>query len=436
MLLQFVVENFLSFRDKAVLSMLAADGVDHDEAHCVRLPGLPPVLRCAAVYGANASGKSNLIKALDFARKLVVGGTRAGEEIPLRRFKLAPASLSAPTRFEVDLHAGGRRYSYGFVATTEAIESEWLFADEEELLFQRERREGAERPEIELGAALTEDRARRQFLEFVAEGTRPNQLFLTEVAEHNVGELSAVTGWFRSGAVVLRPGLLDLTPALWQRLEESTAFRDYLGEMLESAGTGVTRVESKAQDKRGFAGFIQELNRTDPREGSHRLPEDSSVKFLHVSASGAAIPFAFGEESDGTRRLIGLAPLLFDLRQAANGTPVVHIIDELDRSLHPLLTRFFLDAFLRVAPDRPTQILFTTHDTNLLDLNVLSRDSIWFTEKDAGGASALYSLAEFKGDQLVRIGEHLEQGYLQGRFGAIPFLGDPRRLGWSRQGAR
>ena len=148
------------------------------------------------------------------------------------------------------------------------------------------------------------------------------------------------------------------------------------------------------------------------------------------------VPFAFSEESDGTRRLVGLAHFLFDLTQPANGAPTLHVIDELDRSLHPLLTRFFLDAFLNAStPEHPGQILFTTHDTNLLDLNVLSRDSVWFTEKDAGGASHLYALAEFKGEQLDRLGADLEAGYLQGRFGAIPFLGDARRLGWARGSA-
>lgn len=318
MLLQLVVENVLSFRGKAVISLLAADGVPHDDVHVVRLPGLPPVLKCAAIYGANASGKSNLVKAFELARRLVVDGTKAGEPIPLRPFKLDAGSLAAPSRFEVDLHAAGRRYSYGFVATAEAVLSEWLFRSEggeEQPLFEREA--GANRPAITLGQALAEDEARRQFLAFVAEGTRPNQLFLTECAERNVGELAAVTKWFRSGVATQRAGLIDLQ-----------------------------------------------------------------------------------------------APL--------GGAPSVHLVDELDRSPHPLLTRFFLGTFLRTSSvEHPGQVLFTTHDTSLLDLPILSRDSIWFVEKDAGGASTLYSLAEFKGDQLDRLGAHLEEGYLQGRFGAI-----------------
>jgi uncharacterized protein len=445
MLLQFVVENVLSFRDKAVLSMLAADGVPHSEAQCVRFPGLLPVLKCAAIYGANGSGKSNLVKAFKAARRIVVDGTKAGEQIPLRRFKLEAASLAAPSRFEIDLHAAGRRYSYGFVVTPEEVESEWLFVSdggEEQPLFERERPSGGgDRPTITLGPALTEDEARRRFIAFVAEGTRPNQLFLTECAERNVGELGVVTKWFRSGVAIDRSSIIDFVSEF--RILESEAFRDYLGKLLKDAGTGVSQitVEPRRESEIPSDDLIEETQRVmeamrQTTEATLRgMPLDSRVKLHHPSRNGTLVPFVPDEESDGTRRLMALAPFLFDLLQPQNGTPAVHLIDELDKSLHPLLTRFFLETFFRSSSaEHPGQILFTTHDTNLLDLSLLSRDSIWFTEKDASGASSLYSLSEFKGEQLDRIGEHLEEGYLQGRFGAIPFLGDPRRLGWSMGG--
>jgi uncharacterized protein len=425
MLLQFVVENFLSFRDKAVLSMLAPEGTPHDEARHLRVEGLPPVLKCAAIYGANASGKSNLVKAFEFARRLVTYGTKAGDRLPLPRFKLDSASLSEPSRFEIDIYTGGRRYAYGFVATPEIVESEWLFVNDgggEQAIFERQGSDMvADRPPITLGAAFTLDPARRRFVEFVAEGTRKNQLFLTEAAERNVGELEVVMSWFRWGSVALMPGtrfdpLFDAA-----RLEGDAAFRDYVGDLLQRAGTGISKIT------------------VDPRP---RVEEPESevmgivgrTRFHHLSSTGALVSLTPSEESDGTRRLMDLAPLLFDLQQSGSA-PLVHVLDEIDRSLHPLLTRFFLDTFLRTSSaEHPGQIIFTTHDTNLLDLNVLGRESIWFTEKDAGGASSLYSLAEFKGEQLDRLGGHLEEGYLQGRFGAIPFLGDARRLGWPSGG--
>ena len=132
------------------------------------------------------------------------------------------------------------------------------------------------------------------------------------------------------------------------------------------------------------------------------------------------------EESDGTRRLVGLSPPLFSLL----GSCATVFVDELDRSLHTLLSRHLIERFLSTESVSSGQRLFTTHDTNLLDLGLLPADSIWFVEKDSGGRSTLYSLAEFKPEQLDRLASRLEQGYLEGRFGAIPFLGDPRRLGW------
>jgi hypothetical protein len=438
MLLQFVVENVLSFRDKAVLSLLAAEGVAHDEAQVIRVPGLPPVLKCAAVYGANASGKSNLVKAFELARRLVVDGTKAGEAIPLRRFKLDAGALAGASRFEVELYAGGRRYSYGFTATAAAVESEWLFTSdggEERMLFEREQPgEGAERPVITVGAGLTEDAARGQFIVFVAEGTRANQLFLTECAERNVVELAAVTRWFRDGAVIVRPRPVDFMPE--SLLRENDLFRRYLGKLLHDAGTGVSQVTVDVGKAAGMRVLVSSDFLAAAARQREGLPSDVWIQLHHLSSTGSLVPFSVEEESDGTRRLASLAPFLFDLLQPPNGAPSVHLIDELDRSLHPLLTRFFLDAFLRSSSaEHPGQLLFTTHDTNLLDLSLLPRDSIWFTEKDAGGASSLYSLAEYKGEQLDRLGEHLEDGYLQGRFGAIPFLGDPRRLGWTPERA-
>jgi AAA15 family ATPase/GTPase len=321
------------------------------------------------------------------------------------------------------------------------VQSEWLFTNDgagEQPLFEREQAgDGSERPAITLGPALTQDEARRQFIAFVAEGTRPNQLFLTECAERNVDELGAVTRWLRSKAIVTRPSPIDFMPELL--LRDDHAFREYLGNLLRSAGTGVSGVSVEPQEeedrftelfeKESFErGLMEEFAR-----GFRRLPKDVTIKLHHLSPTGTLVPFSVREESDGTRRLANLAPVLFDLQQPPNGAPSVHLVDELDRSLHPLLTRFFLDTFLHsCSAEHPGQILFTTHDTNLLDLTLLTRDSIWFTEKDAGGSSSLYSLAEFKGEQLERLGEHLEEGYLNGRFGAIPFLGDARRLGWTK----
>jgi hypothetical protein len=155
------------------------------------------------------------------------------------------------------------------------------------------------------------------------------------------------------------------------------------------------------------------------------------MRLLHSSVDEPAAMDIF-EESDGTQRLLDLAPVLYHSKSPSSVEASIFVIDELERSLHPLLTRLFLGHFLGQTAGPTSQLIFTTHDTNLLDLALLPRDAVWFVEKNRQGASSVYSLAEFNGDQLDKLGGRVEEGYLQGRFGAIPFFGDLRRLGWSR----
>src|SRR5688572_23779282 len=229
MLMQFVVENFLSFRDKAVLSMLAAPGVQHAKGRSVRVPGFPEVTRCAAIYGANASGKSNLVKALAFAQRLVVRGTRSGNRIRFRPFRLDESKRGAPSRFEFEVLCAGKQYSYGFVVSSEAVEAEWLFetvGGVARKIFERSRSEThPDRPDIELSDTIAPDSSRRQFIGFVAEGTRPNQLFLTEAAERNVSELSHLSGWFNTGLKVVSPD--EAFPQLAFAFEREPALREF-----------------------------------------------------------------------------------------------------------------------------------------------------------------------------------------------------------------
>ena len=453
MLMQFVVENFRSFQKEAALSLVAAEGIEHAENQVAQdetaSPQLrfaqvavhPRILRCAAIYGANASGKSNLVKALSFARRLVVLGTKSDDHIKVSPFKLDQPSRSAPSRFGFEILVGGIHYSYGFVAGERVIEEEWLFANDgrgEQLLFERIHQPPHTTPKITLGDALASDPGRRQFLGFVAQGTRRNQLFLTEAREHNATELDPVARWFKRGLQVSSP---ISTPAkLLRRLERDASLTRFVADFLRTSGTGVSdiKVERFQVDRnrdQGLAEFMSAggtIERDRDASGSLELVR---LQMQHASAAGTLVPLGLDEESAGTLRLMALAAFLHDLQQSAGGARTI-VIDELEQSLHPLLTRAVIKTFLEATtPARRGQLLFTTHDTNLLDLNLLPRDSIWFTEKDTGGATSLYSLAEFKSEQLDKLHDRLEEGYLLGRFGAIPFLGDPAKLGWTRSAA-
>ncbi|MBP6741835.1 MAG: AAA family ATPase [Deltaproteobacteria bacterium] len=449
MLIQFAVENFLSFQGKTVLNLTAtADPMHPSHLRPVNKAGNLQAVRCAAVYGANASGKSNLVKALAFAEQLVTKGTRPGASIGVTPFRLQQP-VQPDARFEFEIWAEQTRYSYGFVVSSTEVRQEWLYRTQEadeELCFEREAAPG-KTVHIKLGEVFGPEAAR---VRFVADGTRPEQLFLTEAEERNVAALSPLSNWFRHKLIIITPeSIYRGFPAL---LEAAPHLRSFASKYLAEAGTGITALITRRTSAdylpKSKTKQLQESLKIDPsavvvapnRAGfvsivpgqQEHASDEIRVLTQRTLTSGQTIEFELEEESDGTRRLLDLVPVLF----AFLGTDPtkdggVLLLDELERSLHPLLARKFLQDAL--ASTTNSQLLFTTHDTNLLDLDLLRADEIWFAEKGPDHASKLYSLAEFKEEQLQHLGSHLEKGYLNGRFGAIPFLGQPRQLGLERK---
>jgi uncharacterized protein len=438
MLIQFTIENFLSFKDEATFSMAA--GADQQHPDHLSQSGGASVLSLAAIYGANGAGKSNLIKAIGFAKELITGGTRGNKRIAITPFRLG-ADERKSSKFEFIFTYKGNRYSYGFKLDREQIFEEWLHVIPEgkkkEIMYFERITSFEKETKIDYGPSLkTRSAKRRQFLDFVAEGTRPNQLFLTEAIDRNVEELAPVMDWFSFVLTVLpseiRYGDLDLD------LLHDKSFNEFMSEFLLHSGTGVNSIVTEeidldlvslpeevaaAQDD-GFDDIVQD--RLQGKSLFSKEIEDQSkvihIKTRHRTEAGQFIDLGMDEESDGTQRLINLAPILFILKQESE---IVLLIDELDRQLHPLLSRHFLETAIRCRNPQ-NQLIVTTHDTNLLDLDLFRRDEIWFVEKTQQGSSSLYSLADFK----VRPDLKIEKGYLNGRFGAIPFFGDPERLGW------
>jgi uncharacterized protein len=438
MLIQFTIENFLSFKDEATFSMAAGADQQHPD-HLSQSGGIS-VLSLAAIYGANGAGKSNLIKAIGFAKELITGGTRGNKRIAITPFRLG-SDERKPSKFEFIFTYRGNQYSYGFKLDREQVFEEWLHVMPEgkkkEVMYFERITSSEKETKIDYGPSLkTRSAKRRQFLDFVAEGTRPNQLFLTEAIDRNVEELAPVMDWFSFVLTVLpselRYGDLDLD------LLHDKSFNEFMNEFLLHSGTGVNSIiteevdleldslpeEIAAAQDNGFDEMAQ-----DHLQGkslfSKEIEDQSKVihlKTRHRTDAGQFVDLGMDEESDGTQRLINLAPILFILKQDSE---IVLLIDELDRQLHPLLSRHFLETAIR-CKNPQNQLIVTTHDTNLLDLDLFRRDEIWFVEKTRQGSSSLYSLADFK----VRPDLKIEKGYLNGRFGAIPFFGDPERLGW------
>ncbi|MDD3926893.1 MAG: AAA family ATPase, partial [bacterium] len=343
----------------------------------------------------------------------------------------------------------GILYTYGFLVSARMVHEEWLFAyysSQESCVFERVTKDN--RTEVKPGTRLIADGNRAQFIDFLAQGTRPNQLFLTEANEKNVMLLKPVIHWFSEHLCIVRPD--SRYHALALRADKDKDFIEYLSDFLHVADTGVVSIRCENEefdpdkhlknvpeeerqgilDYLGGEGFRQLFVEVPTETFTIRREETSkasSVRYLklkteHIRADGSKVAFDIINESDGTRRIMHLAPMLQQIWTRDS----VFIIDELDRSLHTHLSRLFIQSCITGSNGNQArgQCIMTTHDTNLLDRALLRRDEIWFMEKDTHGASHLTSLAEYK----VSEGLNYENGYLNGRFGAIPFVGDTKEL--------
>lgn len=451
MLIQFVVENFLSFKDATVFSMLAPPG---ETRGVVELPshGLR-LMRIAAFYGANASGKSNLIDAMRIACSLVAREQAAENSLPHWAYRLSPEAVAKPTRFQFDFVVGESRYTYILIYDATTIRGEALYrqiagSSSDELMWEREAPTNGDEHQITLGPLFDSyNEENRQFAKFTARLAHVRQPWLWKFATSNVREIAAtfapIREWFKEGLTIIAASANYTN--LVRELNESEDLRKFYAEMLTNMGTGVRDIRVDKESDRQVSQFLQDLTEVakepkakkiiDSLMRSTKIVEGVDVdadgnvlelKLAHASRSGVPVFFPLSDESDGTRRLLHLLPVLFH-RTRTSGFCTA--IDELDRSLHTTLTRHFVQEFRSIS-NAQTQLVFTTHDTNLLNGRLLPASAIWFVEKDRDGASHIHSLSEYDPEQLQYLLEHLEEGYLQGRFGAIPFITDPNNPRW------
>ena len=419
MLLRFRFSNFRSFRDEQELSLVASPLSELPES-VIERPAVPDgILPVAAIYGANASGKSNVLKAISFALRAVRDSFSRwppNGPIPHLPFALDQTAKTKPSRFVLDFLCKGVRFQYGFAADSAFIHEEWLHTfphGRQQHWFDRKR--GSP---IQFGRMMTGENRQIESM------ARSNSLFLSAAAQANHPTLSDLYGWFNGPAVDDTPPLF-LLPASARLLQDKGELLQWIGKILGSADVGIAGLRVKKKHfKRNDSTIVSAMSSAfatmapdQTRESFEQELRDSLVEFEfdHRSRVGA-VALSEEQESDGTLAFLALLrPVLTSVR---NGKLV--LIDELDRSLHPLLAKQLIQIFNsgRANSGRGAQAIFNTHDTNLLGRDILRRDQIWFTEKDDSGASHLYPLTDFK----PRKGEDLESGYLQGRYGAIPFL--------------
>lgn len=425
MLIEFTVGNYRSFKDPQTLSLVATPLKSKDKRldanNVIEREGQPTLLTSAAIYGANASGKSNLLQAISFMRRLVLSSPRWTERIggiEVEPFRLNVSTLAQPSYFEVVFVAAGTRYRYGFEVTTERVEREWLDSFPSARKTELFDRHGNE---IKLGRSFQEGRKE------LPELTRPNALFLSVVAQFNDPVAAMLVNWF-AALTSMRSGstFQSYAPSRTRRYLEHPALAKELNDLIQRLDLSIRGVHLEEVVQLSLFPdedpIIEDVVRSDRRERALRERARTTVRTSHTLYDENGQPageefFDLDEhESEGTRRLFTLAgPLLDTLRRGG-----ALVIDELDARLHPLMTREIVRLFNdRQTNPRGAQLVFTTQDTNLLDNELFRRDQIWFVEKDRYGASQLYSLAEFKG---VRNDLSFEPNYIQGRFGAVPYL--------------
>ena len=420
MLVNFTVKNFRSFKQERTFSMEASSIKEHKES--VITKGKYNILPLAVFYGANSGGKSNLIEAISAMRRIVISSVRLneGDKLPYDPFALDEISESQPTFFEIQFLGGEVLYRYGFEYDKDEIVSEWLyekcFGEKEYELFVRSR------DIIEVSPKRFPEGMGKEDL------TNANRLFLSLVAQLKGEKANSVMGWFRTCNVLSGINSEDY---------EGFTLRMFLDHL-----NGADQAQdSFRQLQLGFTRFT--VKRVDiPKDVLEKAPEVIKTQLERDMSSGGFVePFTthnvyseegqiVGErtfhknkmESEGSKKVIEMSGPIFDTLNEGKTL----IVDELDAKLHPLLTRNIVLLFMDPQRNpKGAQLIFATHDTNLLDLDVIRRDQIWFAEKDKVESTDIYSLVEFKDEdgKKVRNDRDIKRDYIRGRYGAIPFIG-------------
>lgn len=422
MLLRFSVSNYLSIRDTQELSMVATSLKDRDDG-LIDVPGMAKTraMPAAIVFGPNASGKSNLLLTLGFMREQVLDSHRKGGPdtvINRHAFALSARCKDEPTIVEADFIVDEVRYTYGFAATDTAFEREWLYAyphGTKRKLFER-----ISPSEIEFGPTL---KGQRQTM---AEFMRPNSLFVSVAVQNQHAEISKLAAFVAS---IRFSRNISISASELKPLAKNPKFDKMAVKFIELCGTGISgfRTVSKPLDdysketRKKFSNWMIENmplpSNFDKEDFLNRAIEDTqTIEFSHINDRGSNEYFEIDRESTGTRRLLHLMRSCFHTLD--KGTLMV--IDEIDASLHTQICEAIVYLFAdKRINTKGAQLIATTHDTNLLRSEYLRRDQIWLTEKNDQGATELFSLADIK----TRAGDNFELGYLQGRYGAVPFTG-------------
>jgi len=448
MLISFSVSNFRSFGEEATLDMIASPKLTDHADHLVPLGDTGKhVVRSAMLYGPNAAGKSNLIKAMSYAQQLIGSGSQSRIPTP-DAFGFNRQGIESPSSFEFRFLVGEQIYTYGFDVGRKGIVGEWLVAfrgTREKSLFERDASGTTKIGDAPKKFFVNDVQLYKTLTALSQLPIRPTQLFLSRaisLPNESLGEtLRGIILWLTEDLVILEAG--PRACDMLDRLYGDKQFKNFAEQFLCRVDTGICELALIEEKRDCHSDHERELlqeyggefsspymrfgcsgdsdRRLDPDDPNKVI--DRQLVSLHRGVGvdeKARFALPFSEESDGTQQLLHFLPYLHPQK----GRSRVVVVDELDRSLHPKLCWELIRFFSESCPRARRQMIVTTHEAHLLDQELLRRDEYWMVEKDKNGQSHLTPLTDFK----IRKDLNLRKGYLQGRFDALPIIGDTSSL--------
>jgi len=447
MLIRFIVKNLFSFNEETEFNVFP-NKTQRLSHHKIRKNNVD-ILRLSAIYGANGSGKSNLIKSISLLESMIDEGViiKNLEEI---KFKLNKENEQIPTSIAIEFFSKSKIYYYTLTFNNDIILNEALYEsniDNDKIIFERNFEN--KKQIITFFEEYSKDEKNKLFIEILEEKLLQNNelllSFLNAKYKSEFIDVSNAYEWFDKVLVIIKP---DAKPGpIAHILDKNKKLEYFANDFIKTLSTGISKITVL---KKKFINSIQESNENDITEIIEDLKKDpKQISVLrnrdtgdevalvyenkeviakrlvtsHLNNKGSNIDFSIGMESDGTKRLIDYLPAFDGIINQDS----VYLIDEIERSIHPITIKEIIS---KISSDETAkgQLIFTTHESCLLDQDILRPDEIWFAQKDINGASKLYSLSDFN----VHNTANIENGYLNGRYGGIPFLSDLKDLKWHK----
>lgn len=448
MFIRFNTSNFLSFNEESEFNMLASSLLRTHSDHVYSIKKDLNVLKASAIYGANGAGKSSLIKAIHSLKEIVEEG-RIPKKVSYRKNKLGEGCIKKPITHEIEFSIEGKVYTYGIIFDSNICLEEWLYqtgVKKPKKIFERKYSLEKKHPIISMNDNFLRTEKNKLLITLMEENLlKNNELFISKNENLKIKDFDKVNEWFNTKLYIIYPE--TKSASIFNDNYSNKDFKSFSENLLQSFDLGISKLFLKSEEFETFLkdeGIDLEEDIEDIKkeidnekyciiENSHFTISVTKEKNKYVvkrvvtsrTVNKRDVQFELKEESDGTQRLFDFIPLIDSLLR----DECTYVVDELDRSLHP----FLLHTLIRKIMDSKTlgQLVFTTHESSLLDCKIFRADEIWFAEKDKENqCTHLYTLEEFK----PRNDLDIKKGYLNGRFGAIPFLSKLEDLNWNNYG--